>query len=193
MLVVATDGACSGNPGPGGWGWVTEDGLSASGGDPATTNNRMELQAVLEALKALDGPLLIQTDSKYVRDTFTEWLAIWKAKGILHKKENTDLILEIDRLRQGRGVKWEWVRGHAGHPLNEKADALATAAASAFAPEEPAAPERSTHNRRPSQPRGFAAKYGGTCASCATRYPPGVQITKNSAGKWVHAGGCPAK
>jgi ribonuclease HI len=152
----------------------------------------MELQAVLEALKALDGPLLLQTDSKYVRDTFTVWLALWKQKGILHKKENTDLILEIDRLRQERGVKWEWVRGHDGHPLNEKADSLAKAAASTFGAAKGASTGRPTNNR-PSRPRGFPAAYAGTCGNCAVRYPPGTLIVKNSSGRYVHAGGCRAR
>jgi ribonuclease HI len=152
----------------------------------------MELQAVLEALKALDGPLLIQTDSSYVIGVFTGWLADWKSKNKLHKKENTDLILAIDRLLQGRQVRFEKVPAHSGHLLNEQADALANAAADAFAPpDQQPASERASRNGRPAQPPGFAAKFAGTCGNCATRYPPGVQITRNNAGKWVHAGGCP--
>jgi ribonuclease HI len=192
MLVVATDGACRGNPGPGGWGWITPDGRSASGGDPATTNNRMELQAVLEALEALDGPLLIQTDSRYVMDIFTKWLTTWKAKDRLQKQKNVDLIEVIDRKLQGRGVRWEWVRGHDGHPLNEQADLLATSARDNFRSprSQTAAPERPARPRRPPRSRAFAAKFAGLCADCATRFPEGAQIIRNSSGMYVHAGGC---
>jgi hypothetical protein len=141
----------------------------------------MELQAVLEALKALDGPLLIQTDSKYVRNIFTEWLALWKRKGILHKKENTDLILEIDGKMQGRDVKWEWVRGHNGHPLNEQADMLATSAAQRIRSpasrtiSSPSGANRIPRKRQPPKPRAFPAKFAGTCGDCATRFAPGVK------------------
>jgi ribonuclease HI len=189
MLVVATDGACIPNPGPGGWAWVTEDGRSGSGEDRATTNNGMELRAVLEALNALEGPLLIQSDSQYVVNTFTTWRESRKGKGLLGKPKNADLIEAIDAQLQGREIKWEWVRGHSGHPLNEQADLLATAAADAFAAKQ-TAPETA---RRPFRPQSFPANFAGTCGNCATRFPVGAQIVKNSSGKYVHARGCPAK
>lgn len=135
MLTVATDGAAIGNPGRGGWGWVTEDGRQGSGGERHTTNNRMELQAVLAALRAIDHPKLrILSDPTYVVDTFTKWLPGWRAKGRLSPDakrpvKNVDLIERISERLIGREVIFEWVRGHNGHPLNEAADALANGAA----------------------------------------------------------------
>lgn len=130
-LVVATDGSCLGNPGPGGWAWVTEDGRVGSAAGRRSTNNRMELRAVLGLLQSIDPDeeLVIQTDSSYVIGVFTEWLSVWKKRGMRTGRnkpvENADLIVEIDELLAGRKVTFEKVPGHAGHPLNEKADALA--------------------------------------------------------------------
>ena len=147
MLIVATDGACPGNPGPGGWAWVTADARSDSGGEPApSTNNRMELMAAKKALEAHpDVDVTLQTDSKLIVDTFTEWLPGWMNRGM--RKPNGDpvanakLILEIHRLARERVVHWEHVRGHRGHALNERADALAREAAARFVgvenPDEP--------------------------------------------------------
>ena len=135
MTVAATDGSALGNPGPGGWAWVTEDGRHACAGARHSTNNRMELRAVYELLRATspDEPLTIQTDSVYVVNIFTKWLAGWRTRGMKTSSrkpvENTDLIEPIDSLLAGRQVTFEWVRGHAGHPLNERADALANGAA----------------------------------------------------------------
>ncbi len=134
-LVAATDGSCLGNPGPGGWAWVTVDGRSASAAARHTTNNRMELRAVLELLRATDPGevLLIQTDSVYVMNIFTKWLEGWKRRGMRTASrkpvENADLIQAIDGELQGRTVRWEKVPGHAGHELNEQADQLARKAA----------------------------------------------------------------
>jgi ribonuclease HI len=130
-IIAATDGSCLGNPGPGGWAWVIEGGGVGSGGADATTNSRMELQAVLELLKVIDSAhdVLIQCDSRYVIGIFTEWLATWKAKGKVARQKNADLIGAIDDLLEGRKVEWRWVRGHVGHPLNELADRLAQAEA----------------------------------------------------------------
>lgn len=134
-IVGAVDGSCIGNPGPGGWAWVTEEGKEGSAAARRTTNNRMELRAVLELLKATpaDANLLVQSDSAYVIGVFTQWLEGWRRNGFRSaaKKpvENRDLIEEIDALLQGRCVTWEKVPGHAGHRLNERADALANAAA----------------------------------------------------------------
>lgn len=138
MLTIATDGACPGNPGPGGWAWVTADGRSDSGGEPApSTNNHMELMAVEQALSAFpDHDLLIQTDSQLVVKTFTEWLPDWVSNAMTTGSgspvANASLILRIERLANGRTVEWEHVRGHRGHALNEQADLLAVAAAARF-------------------------------------------------------------
>jgi ribonuclease HI len=132
---VATDGSCLGNPGPGGWAWATADGRQDSGGVANTTNNVMELRALREALAAFPAstPLLLQVDSQYVIKTFTEWIEGWKARGWRTSDKrpvkNRAEIEPIDALLRGRDVRWEHVRGHAGHPLNERVDLLAHAAA----------------------------------------------------------------
>jgi ribonuclease HI len=132
-----TDGACSGNPGPGGWGALLLFGdhrRELSGGDPDTTNNRMELQAVIEGVKALKRrvPVTIYTDSTYVMKGMTEWIEGWKAKGwktaARKPVKNEDLWRELDDVLAGHDVQWRWVKGHAGDPGNEAADALARAA-----------------------------------------------------------------
>ncbi len=129
-LTAATDGSSLGSPGPGGWGWVTTSGQCAWGSEPGTTHNRMELTAVLELLRAHpEEPLLIQADSTYVINVFTEWLPQWRERnmrtGAGKPVKNQDLIEQIDKLLAGRDIKWEWVRGHSGHALNETADRLA--------------------------------------------------------------------
>ena len=131
---IFTDGACSGNPGPGGWGvilrWRGEE-RELFGGNPSTTNNRMELKAVIEGLTALKKSSLvtIYTDSQYVQKGMTEWLLDWKAKGFKVKgggyRINHDLWRELDVLSQAHKIDCQWIRGHAGHPENERADALA--------------------------------------------------------------------
>ncbi|HET7587307.1 MAG TPA: ribonuclease HI [Gammaproteobacteria bacterium] len=136
-VTIYTDGACRGNPGPGGWGVL----LSASGrektlygGESLTTNNRMELTAAIEAFKALKKPCQVDlyTDSKYVRDGITSWLANWKRRGwktaARTAVKNEDLWRELDAQASRHQVDWHWVKGHAGHPGNERADALANQA-----------------------------------------------------------------
>jgi ribonuclease HI len=129
-----TDGACRGNPGPGGWGVVLRAGAHVkelSGGEPATTNNRMELKAAIEALTALKQPCKVDlyTDSQYVRSGITEWLPTWRARGwrTADKKpvKNQDLWEALDALAARHDVTWHWIRGHSGHPENERADELA--------------------------------------------------------------------
>ncbi|MEM6850693.1 MAG: ribonuclease HI [Pseudomonadota bacterium] len=129
-----TDGACSGNPGPGGWGvLLLKDGVEEElkGGAADTTNNRMELQAVIEALKNAGpaGALTIYTDSKYVKDGVTQWMANWKRNGwrTAAKKpvKNQDLWKALDDAQAPLAVEWRWVKGHAGDPGNERADQLA--------------------------------------------------------------------
>lgn len=133
---IHTDGACKGNPGPGGWGVVLQSGASRKelfGGELGTTNNRMELTAVIEALAALKRPCTVDLylDSEYVRKGITEWIGGWKARGwktaARQPVKNVDLWQRLDALVSGAGhdIRWHWVRGHAGNPGNERADALA--------------------------------------------------------------------
>jgi len=129
-----TDGACSGNPGPGGWGVLLRAGSHEKelcGGAAHTTNQRMELTAAIEALRALKRPsrITIHSDSKYVVQGMTEWIHGWKKRGWKNAAKqpvaNRDLWEELDRLAARHEVRWEWVKGHAGHAENERADALA--------------------------------------------------------------------
>jgi ribonuclease HI len=135
-VIVYTDGACKGNPGPGGWGVLLRSGAVEKemfGGETQTTNNRMELTAVIEALAALKRPceVLLYLDSEYVRKGITEWLKGWKAKGWKtaagQPVKNIDLWQRLDELvaHGGHRIHWHWVKGHAGDPGNERADALA--------------------------------------------------------------------
>ena len=133
-IVIHTDGACEGNPGPGGWAAVLRSGTTVreiGGGVPATTNNRMELQAAIESLRLLRRPATVDlyTDSTYVRSGITEWLPGWKARNwrTAGKKpvKNVELWRELDELTAGHSIRWHWVRGHAGNPDNERCDALA--------------------------------------------------------------------
>ncbi len=129
-----TDGACSGNPGPGGWGVLLRMGShekELSGGEAATTNQQMELQAAVEALKALNKPcnITIHSDSKYVVQGMSEWIHNWKQKGwkTAGKKpvSNLERWQELDSLAAKHQTNWQWIKGHAGHPENERADELA--------------------------------------------------------------------
>nr|WP_281016987.1 MULTISPECIES: ribonuclease HI [unclassified Minwuia] len=131
---IWTDGACSGNPGPGGWGAVLRFGdreKELSGGEAQTTNNRMELRAAIESLNALKRPcdVLLHTDSRYVMDGITDWIRGWKARGwkTAAKKpvKNADLWQELDAANSRHRVRWHWVKGHAGDAGNERADQLA--------------------------------------------------------------------
>ena len=147
-LFAYTDGACSGNPGPGGWGalLIARDGEAVlrerelNGGAPETTNNRMELMAAISALEALDRPsrLTVVTDSAYVKGGITEWLRGWKRNGwrTSSKKpvKNEDLWRRLDEAAARHDVTWEWVKGHAGHPENERADELARTGMAPFKP-----------------------------------------------------------
>ncbi len=134
---IYTDGACSGNPGPGGWGAVMRfNGVEKelSGGENPTTNNRMEMMAVIKSLEALTRPCKVDlyTDSKYVKDGIEQWLPGWKARGwkTADKKpvKNMDLWIEMENQFARHDVKLHWVKGHAGHPENERADQLAVSA-----------------------------------------------------------------
>jgi ribonuclease HI len=139
-VAIYTDGACSGNPGPGGWGAVLTSGAhrkEISGGEAKTTNNRMELKAAIEALRALNGRAKVDlyTDSTYVKKGITEWIASWKRNGWRRRSgkrflpvKNEDLWRELDRLVSEHEIAFHWVEGHAGHTENERADALARSA-----------------------------------------------------------------
>ncbi len=145
-LFAYTDGACSGNPGPGGWGalLIARDGDTVikerelKGGSPDTTNNQMELMAAISALEALERPstLTLVTDSSYVMDGLTKWIFGWKKNGwkTAAKKpvKNVELWKQLDAANQRHDVTWEWVKGHAGHPENERADELARAGMEPF-------------------------------------------------------------
>ncbi|WP_091229145.1 ribonuclease H [Microbacterium sp. 3J1] len=138
-ITAAADGSALGNPGPNGWAWYIDDANWAAGGSPHGTNNQGELQAVLELLRATAGiseKLLIECDSRYVIDSVTKWMPGWKRKG-WRKSDggpvlNRELLEGIDEAIRGRDVEFSWVKGHAGHPLNEAADERANAAAKAY-------------------------------------------------------------
>jgi ribonuclease HI len=137
VVDIFTDGACSGNPGPGGWGailrWRGHE-KELAGGERATTNNRMELLAAIRGLEAIKRPARVRlhTDSQYVRNGITQWIKSWKARGwkTADKKPvaNVDLWKELEAAAARHEVTWHWVRGHSGHPENERADALARGA-----------------------------------------------------------------
>ncbi|WP_438956990.1 ribonuclease HI [Cognatiyoonia sp.] len=147
-LFAYTDGACSGNPGPGGWGalLIAREGdevikkRELNGGEPETTNNRMELLAAITALETLKTPskITIVTDSVYVKDGITKWIFGWKARGwkTAAKKpvKNEELWTRLDAATQTHNITWEWVKGHAGHPENERADELARQGMEPFKP-----------------------------------------------------------
>ena len=133
-VVIHTDGACSGNPGPGGWGAILECGShrkEIKGGEPQTTNNRMELTAAIEALEALKGPsdVDLYTDSSYMRGGITKWIKAWKRNGwrTADKKpvKNVELWQRLEEAAARHTVRWHWVKGHVGHDENERADELA--------------------------------------------------------------------
>ncbi|MEV7610841.1 ribonuclease H [Microbacterium sp. NPDC089320] len=138
-IIAAADGSALGNPGPNGWAWYIDDANWAAGGSPHGTNNQGELRAVLELLQATAGiseKLMIECDSRYVIDSVTKWMPGWKRKG-WRKSDggavlNRDLLEGIDEAIRGRDVEFSWVKGHAGHPLNEAADERANAAAKAY-------------------------------------------------------------
>lgn len=135
QIIIHTDGACSGNPGPGGWGAILEwngHRKELKGGEPETTNNRMEMMAAIKALEALkrkDKDVILITDSVYLRDGITKWIHGWKKRGwkTADKKpvKNVDLWQHLDELARTHSIEWRWVKGHAGDPGNERADELA--------------------------------------------------------------------
>ncbi|MDT0156003.1 ribonuclease H [Microbacterium sp. ARD32] len=159
-IIAAADGSALGNPGPNGWAWYIDDERWAAGGSPHGTNNQGELRAVLELLRATSGvdeKLLIECDSRYVIDSVTKWMPGWKRRG-WRKSDggpvlNRDLLEGIDEALRGRDVEFSWVKGHAGHPLNEAADERANAAAKAY-----------QQKQEPQRGPGFAAVSDGGAA-----------------------------
>src|ERR1700758_2416092 len=142
IIDIYTDGACKGNPGPGGWGALLRFGDQEKelfGGEPNTTNNRMELMGVIAALEALKRPCkaVVHTDSQYVQKGISEWIHGWKKKNWMTAAKtpvkNADLWKRLDALVQQHEIEWRWVKGHAGHPENERADALANRGVAALA------------------------------------------------------------
>jgi ribonuclease HI len=140
-VTIYTDGACSGNPGPGGWGALLMHGAhekELKGGEALTTNNRMELLAAIEALEALKRPSVVElhTDSQYLRQGITQWIAKWKVNGWRTADrspvKNADLWRRLDEVQARHTMHWHWVKGHAGHPENERADELARAGMKPF-------------------------------------------------------------
>jgi ribonuclease HI len=140
---IWTDGACSGNPGPGGWGAILRYGASEKdlcGGEALTTNNRMELTAAISALEALKRPSAVElhTDSQYLRDGVMAWMANWKRNGWRTRDrkpvKNDDLWRRLDEATERHEIDWRWVRGHAGDPMNERADELARRGMAPFLP-----------------------------------------------------------
>jgi len=159
-ITAAADGSALGNPGPNGWAWYIDDDNWAAGGSPHGTNNQGELRAVLELLRATAGTdekLLIECDSRYVIDSVTKWMPGWKRRG-WRKSDggpvlNRDLLEGIDEAIRGRDVEFSWVKGHAGHPLNEAADERANAAAKAY-----------QQKQEPRRGPGFSSASGGGAA-----------------------------
>ena len=144
LVDIFTDGACSGNPGPGGWGALLRYGETEkeiTGGAPETTNNRMEMTAAIEALRALSEPVAarLHTDSTYLRDGITKWIHAWKSRGwrTADKKpvKNEDLWRELELVLEHHTVEWIWVKGHSGHPENERADELARQGMTPYLPD----------------------------------------------------------
>ena len=148
---IWTDGACAGNPGPGGWGAILcyrSSEKDLCGGEALTTNNRMELTAAIAALEALKRPAVVKlhTDSQYLRDGVTAWMGNWKRNGWRTRDrkpvKNDDLWRRLDEATQRHEIDWRWVRGHAGDPMNERADELARRGMAPFLPARPARESR---------------------------------------------------
>jgi ribonuclease HI len=157
IVVIHTDGACSGNPGPGGWGVLMNYNGAVKelkGGAAQTTNNRMELEGAIAALEALTRPCKVEmhVDSAYVKDGITKWIKGWKRNGwkTADKKpvKNADLWLRLDQALAQHDITWKWVKGHAGHAENERADELARQGMAPYRHRPRAAPESSPHPKR---------------------------------------------
>lgn len=202
-IQVWSDGACKGNPGPGGWGALIrvagEPDVELSGGEAATTNNRMELRAVVEALRSLPAgsQVTVHADSTYVLNGITTWLAGWRRNGWLtgskQPVKNVDLWQDLDEQAGRHTVGWQWVKGHAGNPGNERADALANSAVPGGPGAGPAGAgtARAARARDPQQASrpggGMAARFAGTCPRCRAAIKVGDRI-RQAEGHWVCVG-----
>ncbi|KYK00145.1 ribonuclease HI [Microbacterium sp. p3-SID338] len=183
-ITAAADGSALGNPGPNGWAWYIDDANWAAGGSPHGTNNQGELRAVLELLRATAGTdekLLIECDSRYVIDSVTKWMPGWKRRG-WRKSDggpvlNRDLLEGIDEALRGRDVEFSWVKGHAGHPLNEAADERANAAAKAY--QQKQEPRRGPGFTRATD-AGAAVAASAPVAAAATEAPASSATTASS-------------
>ncbi|WP_309103347.1 ribonuclease H [Microbacterium sp.] len=178
-IIAAADGSALGNPGPNGWAWYIDDDTWAAGGSPHGTNNQGELQAVLELLRAtagIDEKLIIECDSRYVIDSVTKWMPGWKRRG-WRKADgapvlNRELLEGIDEAIRGRDVEFSWVKGHAGHPLNEAADERANAAAKAY-----------QQKQEPRRGPGFVKAEGaGAAVAAAAAVSAGAETARPDAG-----------
>lgn len=183
-ITAAADGSALGNPGPNGWAWYIDDANWAAGGSPHGTNNQGELRAVLELLRATAGTdekLLIECDSRYVIDSVTKWMPGWKRRG-WRKSDggpvlNRDLLEGIDEALRGRNVEFSWVKGHAGHPLNEAADERANAAAKAY--QQKQEPRRGPGFTRATD-AGAAVAASAPVAAAAAEAPASASTTASS-------------
>lgn len=183
-ITAAADGSALGNPGPNGWAWYIDDANWAAGGSPHGTNNQGELRAVLELLRATAGTdekLLIECDSRYVIDSVTKWMPGWKRRG-WRKSDggpvlNRDLLEGIDEALRGRDVEFSWVKGHAGHPLNEAADERANAAAKAY--QQKQEPRRGPGFTRATD-AGAAVAASAPVAAAAAEAPASAPTTASS-------------
>ncbi|MFE2771108.1 ribonuclease H family protein [Microbacterium resistens] len=183
-ITAAADGSALGNPGPNGWAWYIDEDTWAAGGSAHGTNNQGELQAVLELLRATAGiedELVIECDSRYVIDSVTKWMPGWKRRG-WRKADggpvlNRELLEGIDEAMRGRAVSFSWVKGHAGHPRNEAADARANAAAKAYQKKEE--PQRGPGFRRVEAPVGAPAS--GVSAPASADAPAAAAVSAGTA------------
>ncbi|WP_448719379.1 ribonuclease H family protein [Microbacterium natoriense] len=186
-ITAAADGSALGNPGPNGWAWYIDDANWAAGGSPHGTNNQGELQAVLELLRAtagIDEKLLIECDSKYVIDSITKWMPGWKRKG-WRKSDggpvlNRELMEALDEAMRGRDVEFSWVKGHAGHPLNEAADQRANAAAKAYQAKQE--PRRGPGFTRATDAGATVAASAPVAAAAGSANATGATASTSSAG-----------
>lgn len=185
-ITAAADGSALGNPGPNGWAWYIDDANWAAGGSPHGTNNQGELRAVLELLRATAGTdekLLIECDSRYVIDSVTKWMPGWKRRG-WRKSDggpvlNRDLLEGIDEAMRGRDVEFSWVKGHAGHPLNEAADERANAAAKAY--QQKQEPRRGPGFTRATDAGAAVAASAPVAAAAAAPSPTSAAPSRTSA------------
>ncbi|GAA3682202.1 hypothetical protein GCM10022237_46270 [Nocardioides ginsengisoli] len=191
-IEVYTDGACERNPGGrGGWGWVVDEDTFGLGGDPSTTNQRMEIRAALEAVRAVPGSLTVWSDSRYVVDCLTKvWWKAWETNGWKNSKKqpvaNRDLWEQLIEATSGRTITFRWVKGHSGVQLNEVADRLANSGLLGENVTTPLDLSRAEAEARFAKRFVVPAKWTARCKACGDSYTVGTSVTKNELG-WIHA------